>query len=215
MRFVTCHIPAVRRSQVAGAAGAAAGGAGSQRGAGGVQVLPLWDITPTRRSSLREQRRRMTAWSLCTNLISLSLNISQHFSFFFFNLEFISLFVFFFTQKEVTAQFIKHCCRAALLHPQLSCSRFYIQGYRQGGLNTFPCLIVQTGKKNKQIKQNGRHHLKNYVNKYPLHFDHFVPLVGQSVTIYMLWVIAFFAATISIFRRCLSFLVISSGRSPK
>lgn len=35
------HITAVRRSQVAEAAGAAAGGAGSQRSAGGVQVLPL------------------------------------------------------------------------------------------------------------------------------------------------------------------------------
>lgn len=53
--------------------GAAAGGGCSTGSAGGVHINPLWDITPPRSRSLREQRR-----SIC-DLIWYSLyNISQH-----------------------------------------------------------------------------------------------------------------------------------------
>lgn len=52
-------MPAVDCVHSAKAAGAAADGAGRPGGAGGVQVLTLCDITPTRRSRLKEQRRNL------------------------------------------------------------------------------------------------------------------------------------------------------------
>lgn len=58
--LVKCSVPAVGRAHTAEAMGAAAGGTSGPGRAGGVQVLSLWDVTPSRRRSLREQRTSVT-----------------------------------------------------------------------------------------------------------------------------------------------------------
>lgn len=57
--------PAVGGANVAVAVGADARGGGSAGSAGGVNVQPLWDITSTRRRSLREQSSTETELGIC------------------------------------------------------------------------------------------------------------------------------------------------------